>query len=255
MRQKTSVKKATQFKSHFRCLFVCLLALTAGLLLAGCKSGKETPLPTDETFVSPMTALPTVFISPLTPVASDNRGLPEGAQQVGAQFSGDFDRDGQLELASGYKNPTGQGGGIAVGEISETGYNPVWQVELPQNLTPNDFQMRDLESDGFPELLLFAENEDGVEQHLFVYTWTDSAYTPLKPVAGPLEGQNSFLSLYWPTMLDDVDSNSTTEIITFVQNESIAETLSAAVYEWNGSEFHYTELYIIPPRFKPTGSE
>jgi hypothetical protein len=55
-------------------------------------------------------------------------------------------------------------------------------------------------------------------------------------------------------MLDDVDSNGTTEIITFGENESNPETLSATVYEWNGSEFRYTELYIIPPRFKPTGS-
>ena len=239
------------------CAFLCLF-IVAGLLLPGCKSDKDTPpipLVTDTTtFASPVTSLPTIHVSPVTPVSGDNRGLPKGAQQVGVQYSGDFDSDGQPELATAYKNSDGAGGGITVGDILETGYEPLWQVELPQDLTPKDFQMRDLESDGSSELLLFAENNSGIEQHLFIYTWNGSAYTPLKPVAGPLDGQSSFLSLYWPTKLDDVDSNGTTEIITFGENQSNPEALSAIVYEWNGSEFHHTELYIIPPRFKPTGS-
>jgi len=253
----TSVKRVAGFKVPFRWLFLCLSVIIAGLLLTGCKSdGNATPtlLPTDVTFVSPVTSVPTIHISPVTPVSGDKRGLPEGAQQVGSQYSGDFDGDGQQELAAGYKNSSGAGGGIIVSDILETGYSPVWQEELPPGLTPSDFLMRDLESDGLPELLLFAENDGAVEQHLFIYTWTGSTYTPLKPAAGPLDGQSTFLSLYWLTMLDDVDSNGTTEIITFVENKTNPETLSAAVYEWNGIEFHYTELYIIPPRFKPTGS-
>jgi hypothetical protein len=252
----TSVKGVAGFRTLYW-LFLSLSVIIAGLLLTGCKSDQNatpTPLPTDVTFVSPVTSVPTIHISPVTPVSSDKRGLPEGAQQVGAQYSGDFDSDGQQELATGYKNSNGAGGGMIVYDILEAGYSPVWEEELPPDLTPSDFLMQDVESDGSPELLLFAENDGAVEQHLFIYTWTGSTYTRLKPTGGPLDGQSTFLSLYWLTMLDDVDSNGTTEIITFVENKSNPEALSAAVYEWNGSEFHYTDLYIIPPRFKPTGS-
>jgi len=237
--------------------FLFLVVVIAGLLLPACRPDKEaTPTlpPADITFVSPATSEPPTFLSPVTPVPGDNRILPEGAQQIGAQYSGDFDGDGQQELAAGYKNTNGRGGGIIFGDLLEVGYSPLWQTELPSDLTPNDFQVWDLESDGLPELLLFAESDDGVEQHLFIYTWTGSAYAPLKPTAGPLGGRSTFLSLYWPTLLDDVDVNGTTEIIAFIENESNPEALSAAVYEWDGNQFHYTELYIIPPRFKPTGS-
>jgi hypothetical protein len=192
-----------------------------------------------------------VHVSPVMPVPSDNKGLPEGAQQVGAQYIRDLDGDGKQELIIGYKNSDGRGGGITIGTILDTGYAPMWQTELPQDLTPNNFLVKDLDGDESPELLLFAENDNGVKQPLFIYVWTGSAYTLLKPKAGPLDGQNSFLSLHWPTIINDIDSNGTTEIIIFTENESNPDALSAVVYEWNGSEFHYTDLYIIPPRFKP----
>ena len=229
---------------------LCSCVAVVALLLAGCNINRATPLPTSGVFASPISPIPTSVPLPAEPLSGSNEGLPPGTQLVGAQYRGDFDGDGQPELATGYKNLDG-GGGAIVSDILESGYKPVWQEEIAQELTPNDFQLRDLDGDVVPELLLFAENSSGQKQYVFVYAWRESTYIALIPMAGPLEGQNSFLSLYWPPMLDDVDFNGATEIITFVENTSNPEALSAAVYEWNGSEFRYTPLYIIPPRFKP----
>jgi len=254
MHQIANIKKATGFRHPLYWFCLSLPVIIAGLLLTGCKSGKNTTptlLPPDATFTSPVSSAPMIHISPVTPISSGDKILPEGAQQIGAQYSGDFDSDGQQELIIGYKNSNGKGGGITVVDILETGYSLVWQTQLPLDLTPNDFLVQDLNSDESPELLLFAKNDNGVKQPLFIYTWMGSTYTLLKPKAGPLDGQDSFLSLYWPPILDDIDSNGTTEIIVFTENKSNSEALSAAVYEWNGNEFHYTDLYIIPPRFKP----
>jgi hypothetical protein len=247
--------ESVRFRPFFFFLSLSLPAIVVGFLLVGCKPKSDTtpsPLPTRTTFLSPVTSLPTTLISPVKPVSGELAVLPEGTQRIGAQYVGDFDGDGQEEVATGYKHANGGGGGITVGRIPETGYRPIWQEELSKDSTPSDFVVQDLDGDESPELLLFAEKENGIKQDLFVYTWTGSTYTPLKPTAGPLDGQSSFLSLYWPTVLDDVDSNGTTEIITFGENKSNPEALSAVVYEWNGSAFHYTELYIIPPRFKPS---
>jgi hypothetical protein len=199
---------------------------------------------------------PEELSSPLSPVQSpvelpeSSQGLPEGSLPVGAQYTGDFNNDGQLELVSGYK--TLRGGGIIVSSILQDGYQPIWQKEIPEKLTPTDFSMQDLNGDGLSELLLFAENDDTVQQYLFIYTWEKSSYVPLRPIGGPLEGKDAFLSLYWPPFLDDPDFNETTEIIVFTENETNPEMLSAIVYEWDGNEYHYSTNYIIPSRVKPT---
>ena len=222
---------------------LCVTAV--GLFLAACSSPSHP--------VSPLSPLETTS-APSVDLPTESEGLPPETQLIGAQYSGDFGGDGQLEIISSYSRADG-GGGIIVNDILDSGYSTVWQEEIPDELSPSDFSMFDLDQDQTPELVLFAHDDEAIEHYVFIYYRDGDTYVMRNPVGGPLDGESAFLSLYWPPILDDVDFNEITEIIVFTENTNNPEALSAAVYEWNGSEFNHNPIYTIPPRFKPTDSQ
>jgi hypothetical protein len=191
--------------------------------------------------------------SPLNPSrATKSFDLPSGSVQVGEALVFDFDGDDQIETARAYTaSGGGLGGGVMMTKPSPSGEELFWQVNIPPDLKLLEIKARDMQADGIYEILIFTQKDGQAKFPLYVYKRVNGAFTLLKPNGGKLAGQDAFVSDYWPTTLGDVDGDGIMEIVPTLELEPPVEYLEPNVYQWDGTNFTFTDYFIVPPRFKP----
>jgi len=218
-----------------------LWLLTSLVSVTACQADQPEPL------VSPLD-------SPITaPSAADVASLiPTGSVPVDEPFVFDFDGDHVAEIAVAFTASGEQpGGGVVVGRVSGSGYSPMWQAQLPPDVKVTEFKARNMLADSTFVLLAFGQIPGTAKHPLYVYKWGQDGFYQLRPKGGKLDGQESFMSDYWPATLGDVDDDSVMEIVPTYDFDPQAEYLEPLVYQWDGIQFSYTDFYIIAPRFKP----
>ena len=217
-------------------IFTALITLFVASIGVACeRASKNTPTP-------PATIAPTATPQP-TPTPRRGVTLPPESRvlyELRTDFITGGADDGFEERVVAFRRPSGDG--LAIDG---------WQVELPAGYQVEDLQVRVLDMEKRPKVLLFTAGDDGISHYLYIYGWDGTTFVVQGPHDGPLDGQPAFRSAYYRTHVEDGDFDGNEEVMIFreASNPNYVEVL---FYEWLDGAFRYTTRFIAIPRRVPT---
>jgi hypothetical protein len=160
--------------------------------------------------------------------------LPQGTVLL-STLQADLDNDGLSETllvfnAEDTPYESGAGGVIVLDEAPD-GSIAVSELRPRSEGSVTDAGIRDINLDGVLELLVYKSSEDETNHYLHVFAWRATGWTSLGP-----DGEEAFLSAYYPPQVRNIDSANSEEITVFEDSQS-GERLDAVVYSWDGDNY------------------
>ncbi len=216
-------------------LWIVLAAICVGAV--SCGGDSITP----DAAGSPLSPLASPLVTP-TPAVS----LPAGETLLD-WWVGDLDADGRSDivLVAAAAGQTKLYRGVWDGSV----YTLAQEIPLPESGPLSQFFVMDLTGDGLQDVGVCVERP--ASDQFVLLTYVLGGELVLKsPVGGVLDGQTGFVSLAEPPVVGDVDEEGGIEIVVFVEGAS-PEYLAARPYYWDGSQFSFTTLLLLPGRVRP----
>jgi len=161
-----------------------------------------------------------------------------------------LDADGDAEITLVFNSGPEQAG-LVILDYHEGGWRQVWEANPPLDGGVSEAEIRDVNLDGSPEILLFNTFEGQEKQVLCIYARDGADYVLLAPVGGPLEGQQCFVSAFYAPEFRNVDTVDVEEILIYEDDPSHPRLL-ARPYSWDGEAYSYASWLVILGRPRPS---
>ena len=175
--------------------------------------------------------------------------MPSDATLVDS-LEADLDDDGEAEIAIAF-NSSPEQAGLVILDYSEGGWRQTWEAKPPLDGAVTKAEIRDVNLDGSPEILLFNTLENQEKQVLCVYAREGADHVLLTPVGGPLEGRQCFVSAFYAPEFRNVDVVDVEEILVYEDDPSHTR-LVARPYWWDGEAYSYASWLFILGRPRPS---
>jgi len=123
-------------------------------------------------------------------------------------------------------------------------------LSLPAGSLLANLSVEGINGDRHKEILVVATGPEPGLHWLGVVAWW-FGHGALLCVARS-EGEAGWLASYgYPPLLQDLDGDGSKEIVIMTDTGHM-RFLAPVVYEWDGRTYTASDLYVIPPRLRPT---
>lgn len=187
-------------------------------------------------------------ISPSNQQAQDVEDLLPPGTTLLERLEADLNNDGESELVLDFNDagdPDKSGmAGIAILVRDGDDYRKTWEVRPSSEGGAADVLVRDINMDGVLEVLLYKSTEDRAHHSLHIFAWNGTRYASLSA-----DGEEAFVSTYYPPEVRNVDSTDLEEVVVFKDDLS-SQRLKAVIYRWDGEAYVSVDWIIMlgPPR-------
>lgn len=181
--------------------------------------------------------------SPLNVQEPNARGfLPPGGLLID-RLEADLNDDGRSEFVLVFNSegdPYEPGNaGIAIAGRDGEEYRKTWEARLSSEGQVADVVIRDINMDGILEVLVLKSTRDEAKHFLHIFAWNGTGYAPLGA-----DGEEAFVSVYYPPEVRNVDSTALEEVVVF-EDDGSSERLKAIVYRWDGEVYAREDAIIV----------